>query len=385
MKEFKNRISQIKKDGQYRKRIATQSAQDVVIKINNEYINNFSSNNYLNLSNSPYLIKQMKKHLSKYGVGSGASPLISGYSDAHLKIENRLSQIMGFQSSLVSNSGYLTNVGLLNAITEKKADVFQDRENHNSIIESSRLSNSKLIRYKHLDYFDLENKILASNSNKKIIFIDSVFSMTGEKYDLEKISRIAKKYGCLLFVDDAHGFGVTRKDERLFPSSLNGINKNKVKIDAYIGTFGKAIGTFGAFVCGSKSLIDLLIQNSKPYIYSTALPAAVVSTTLDSINYIMKNKILSTKLKNNILFFKKLASDNDIKLNESHTQIQTITIGDPKKVMNIHKKALMSKIYLQAIRYPTVPLNRDLLRINLTSGHSKKQIQSLVEFLKNTL
>ncbi len=385
MKEFKNRISQIKKDGQYRKRIATQSAQDVVIKINNEYINNFSSNNYLNLSNSPYLIKQMKKHLSKYGVGSGASPLISGYSDAHLKIENRLSQIMGFQSSLVSNSGYLTNVGLLNAITEKKADVFQDRENHNSIIESSRLSNSKLIRYKHLDYFDLENKILASNSNKKIIFIDSVFSMTGEKYDLEKISRIAKKYGCLLFVDDAHGFGVTRKDERLFPSSLNGINKNKVKIDAYIGTFGKAIGTFGAFVCGSKSLIDLLIQNSKPYIYSTALPAAVVSTTLDSINYIMKNKILSTKLKNNILFFKKLASDNDIKLNESHTQIQTITIGDPKKVMNIHKKALMSKISLQAIRYPTVPLNRDLLRINLTSGHSKKQIQSLVEFLKNTL
>ena len=385
MKEFKNRISQIKKDGRYRKRIATQSAQDVVIKINNEYINNFSSNNYLNLSNSPYLIKQMKKHLSKYGVGSGASPLISGYSDAHLKIENRLSQIMGFQSSLVSNSGYLTNVGLLNAITEKKADVFQDRENHNSIIESSRLSNSKLIRYKHLDYFDLENKILASNSNKKIIFIDSVFSMTGEKYDLEKISRIAKKYGCLLFVDDAHGFGVTRKDERLFPSSLNGINKNKVKIDAYIGTFGKAIGTFGAFVCGSKSLIDLLIQNSKPYIYSTALPAAVVSTTLDSINYIMKNKILSTKLKNNILFFKKLASDNDIKLNESHTQIQTITIGDPKKVMNIHKKALMSKIYLQAIRYPTVPLNRDLLRINLTSGHSKKQIQSLVEFLKNTL
>ncbi len=385
MKEFKNRISQIKKDGQYRKRIATQSAQDVIIKVNNEYINNFSSNNYLNLSNSPYLIKQMKKHLNKYGVGSGASPLISGYSDAHLKLENRLSQVMGFQSTLVSNSGYLTNVGLLNAITEKKVDVFQDKENHNSIIESSRLSSLRLIRYKHLDYYDLENKILASNSNKKIIFVDSVFSMTGEKYDLEKLSRIAKKYGCLLFVDDAHGFGVARKDGRLFPSSLNGIKKDKVKIDAYIGTFGKAIGTFGAFVCGSKSLVDLLIQKSKPYIYSTALPAAVVNTTLDSINYIMKNKILSTKLDDNILFFKKLASDNDIKLNKSFTQIQTITIGDSKKVMKIHKKALMSKIYLQAIRYPTVPLKRDLLRINLTSGHSKKQIQSLIEFLKNTL
>tara|TARA_Y100000992_G_scaffold207163_1_gene141819 strand:- start:663 stop:1820 length:1158 start_codon:yes stop_codon:yes gene_type:complete len=385
VKEFQNRISEIKKDGRYRTRIATQSAQDVIIKIKNEYINNFSSNNYLNLSNSPYLIKKMKKHLSKYGVGSGASPLISGYSDAHLRLENRLSKLMGFQSTLVSNSGYLTNVGLLNAITEKKVDVFQDRENHNSIVESTRLSSSRLIRYKHLDYHDLETKIITSNSNKKIIFIDSVFSMTGEKYDLEILSRIAKKYGCLLFVDDAHGFGTVREDRRLFPSSLNGIRKDKVKIDAYIGTFGKAIGTFGAFVCGSKSLIELLIQKSKPYIYSTALPAAVVNTTLDSINYIMKNKILSTKLEDNILFFKKLANDNHIKLNESHTQIQTITIGDPKKVMEIHKKALSSKIYLQAIRYPTVPLNRDLLRINLTSGHSKKQIQSLVEFLKNTL
>ena len=385
MKEFKHRISQIIKDGRYRKRIVTQSAQDAIIKINNQYIDNFSSNNYLNLSNSPYLIKQMKSHLNKYGVGSGASPLISGYSDAHLKLENRLSELMGFQSTLVSNSGYLTNVGLLNAITEKKADIFQDRENHNSIIESSRLSNTRLIRYKHLDYYDLENKILASSSNKKIIFIDSVFSMTGEKYDLEKLSRIAKKYGCMLFVDDAHGFGVSRKDGRLFPSSLNGIKKNKVKIDAYIGTFGKAIGTFGAFVCGSHSLIELLIQNSKPYIYSTSLPAAVANTTLDSINYIMKNKTLSSKLERNVHYFKKLAYDNDIDLNKSETQIQTITIGDPKLVMKIHNKALMSKIYLQAIRYPTVPLKRDLLRINLTSGHSKKQIQSLVEFLKSTL
>ena len=385
MKEFKNRISQIIKDGRYRKRIVTQSAQDVLIKVNNQYIDNFSSNNYLNLSNSPYLIKQMKSHLNKYGVGSGASPLISGYSDAHLRLEKRLSKLMGFQSTLVSNSGYLTNVGLLNAITEKEIDIFQDRENHNSIIESSRLSNSRLIRYKHLDYCDLESKILASGSNKKILFIDSVFSMTGEKYDLEKLSRITKKYGCMLFVDDAHGFGVSRKDGRVFPSSLNGIKKNKVKIDAYIGTFGKAIGTFGAFVCGSHSLIDLLIQYSKPYTYSTALPAVIANTTLDSINYIMKNKTLSVKLEGNISYFKRLAYDNDIDLNKSETQIQTITIGDPKKVIKIQKKALMSKIYLQAIRYPTVPINRDLLRINLTSGHSKKQIQSLVEFLKNTL
>ena len=207
--------------------------------------------------------------------------------------------------------------------------------------------------------------------------------MTGEESNLGKLSMIASKHKCLLFIDDAHGFGVTRKDHRRFPSSLNGIKNSQIKIDAYVGTFGKAIGTFGAFICGSKSLIDLLIQKSKPYVYSTALPPAIVKTTLDSINYIMKNQSISTRLKENISYFRNLALENDVVINHSDSPIQTIHVGDPRKVMKIHMAALEAQIYVQAIRYPTVPLHKDLLRINLTSGHSKKQIQSLVEFLKN--
>jgi len=206
--------------------------------------------------------------------------------------------------------------------------------------------------------------------------------MTGEKSDLIKLSSIARKYKCLLFIDDAHGFGVSAHDSRIFPSSINGLDKSKLNIDAYIGTFGKAIGTFGAFISGSKNLIDLLIQKSKPYVYSTALPPALASTTLDSINYIMKNKSLIKMLERNINLFKDLAKQNNIKVGFSNSPIQTIHIGDPKRVMSIHKKAQMKNIYIQAIRYPTVPLNKDLIRINLTSDHSKKQIQSLIEFLK---
>lgn len=384
MSDFKKIISILKKDNNYRKRISTESPQDSSIKVSGKILNNFSSNNYLNLSNNKQLRTKLKNNIDIYGIGSGASPLISGYSTAHKNLENRITQLLGFESTLVTNSGYLANVGLINAISEKQITIFQDKGNHSSIIESSRLSKTKLIRYKHLNYKDLELKIKKDKSPIKIIYTDTVFSMTGEQADLVKLSLIAKQNKSLLFIDDAHGFGVLRENKNLFPSSINGLNLDKIKIDAYIGTFGKAVGTFGAFICGSQELINILIQKSKPYIYSTALPPALVQTTLESINMIMGDKKIVDSLHSNIAYFKKLTNELKININNSDTPIQTISIGNPKTVMDICNKAKQSNIFIQGIRYPTVPRNQDLLRINLTSGHSKKQIQSLVEFL-NTI
>ena len=384
MSDFKKIISILKKDNNYRKGISTESPQDSSIKVSGKILNNFSSNNYLNLSNNKQLRTKLKNNIDIYGIGSGASPLISGYSTAHKNLENRITQLLGFESTLVTNSGYLANVGLINAISEKQITIFQDKGNHSSIIESSRLSKTKLIRYKHLNYKDLELKIKKDKSPIKIIYTDTVFSMTGEQADLVKLSLIAKQNKSLLFIDDAHGFGVLRENKNLFPSSINGLNVDKIKIDAYIGTFGKAVGTFGAFICGSQELINILIQKSKPYIYSTALPPALVQTTLESINMIMGDKKIVDSLHNNIAYFKKLTNELKININNSDTPIQTISIGNPKTVMDICNKAKQSNIFIQGIRYPTVPRNQDLLRINLTSGHSKKQIQSLVEFL-NTI
>ena len=382
MSDFKKIISILKKDNNYRKRISTESPQDSSIKVSGKILNNFSSNNYLNLSNNKQLRTKLKNNIDIYGIGSGASPLISGYSTAHKNLENRITQLLGFESTLVTNSGYLANVGLINAISEKQITIFQDKGNHSSIIESSRLSKTKLIRYKHLNYKDLELKIKKDKSPIKIIYTDTVFSMTGEQADLVKLSLIAKQNKSLLFIDDAHGFGVLRENKNLFPSSINGLNLDKIKIDAYIGTFGKAVGTFGAFICGSQELINILIQKSKPYIYSTALPPALVQTTLESINMIMGDKKIVDSLHSNIAYFKKLTNELKININNSDTPIQTISIGNPKTVMDICNKAKQSNIFIQGIRYPTVPRNQDLLRINLTSGHSKKQIQSLIEFLK---
>ena len=381
MSDFKKIISILKKDNNYRERISTESPQDSFIKISGKILSNFSSNNYLNLSNDKNLKTKLKNNIDIYGIGSGASPLISGYSTAHKNLEDRITELLGFESTLVTNSGYLANIGLINAISEKQITIFQDKGNHNSIIESSRLSKTKLIRYKHLNYNDLERKIKNDESPIKIIYTDTVFSMTGEQADLVKLSSIAKINKSLLFIDDAHGFGVLRINKKLFPSSINGLNPDKIKIDAYIGTFGKAVGTFGAFICGSQELTNILIQKSKPYIYSTALPPALVQTTLESINMIMDNNKIVDSLHDNIAYFKELTNELKININSSNTPIQTISIGNPKKVMDICNKAKQSNIFIQGIRYPTVPRNQDLLRINLTSGHSKKQIQSLVEFL----
>ena len=193
---------------------------------------------------------------------------------------------------------------------------------------------------------------------------------------------IASKQKCFLFIDDAHGFGVTRNDQRRFPSSLNGIKNSQIKIDAYVGTFGKAIGTFGAFISGSKNLIDLLIQKSKPYVYSTALPPAIAKTTLDSINYIMKNQSISIRLKENISYFRKLALENDIVINHSDSPIQTIHVGDPRKVMKIHMAALEAQIYVQAIRYPTVKKGEARIRIAITGWLSENEIEYSVQILE---
>ena len=388
MSNFKEEINNISKQGYLRKRLINYSPQDVIIKINNKKLLSFASNDYLGLANNSDIKKAFIKAIDKYGVGAGSSPIISGYSVPHQKLEEDLSHYLGFDSVLVTNSGYLSNVGVVNAISKRDTVVFQDRENHNSIIESSRLSSTKLVRYKHLSTVDLKNKLTEySNSKNKIIFTDSVFSMTGEISPLEEILKLKKLNKANIFVDDAHGFCVMNclKETQYLPSICSYLNLNKKNIDAYIGTFGKAVGTFGSFVAGKKSFIELLVQKSKPYIYSTALPPSIAEATRASLKIIKKNKSFHEKLYNNINYFIKNTDHINKKLNDSVTPIQSFMIGNPQDTITIQKKAFKDGIFLQAIRYPTVPKNHDKLRISITSKHTKKHLDKLIKFLSKEL
>ena len=199
----------------YRKRKVSDSAQDVLFKLGKKKYISFASNDYLGLANEKKIKKAFIKGVEKYGVGTGASPLISGYTTAHQKLEKELAEYLGFESSLICNSGYLANIGLINAISEKNILVLQDKENHNSIIQGSRLSKTKLIRYKHMSETDLKEKLKNNLSYKeKIIFTESVFSMSGDISNIKNIHKTAKKQKALLFVDDAHGFCVMKNDKK---------------------------------------------------------------------------------------------------------------------------------------------------------------------------
>ena len=382
MIEFDGVLDKIREEGYFRKRTILKSAQDTVVKISGKKYVNFASNNYLNLANNHKLKKVFKKSISQYGVGSGSSPLVSGYSEEHYQLETELAKYTKFESSIVTNSGYLSNVGLINAISERNMIIFQDKMNHNSIIEGSRLSNSQLVRFKHKDYDNLAGIIKKYHTHNKIIYVDAVFSMTGELSQLEELSVIAKDNNALLIVDDAHGFGVVTKNKTHFPSILALYQRKNISVDAYIGTFGKAVGTFGSFIAANKNITQLIIQKSKPYIYSTSLPAALVKTTRESLKIIKQDRKLHTQLYENIRYFRSLSEHHGINIGESETPIQTITIGNPREVVLLQKKALEAGLFLQAIRYPTVPRNRDSLRISITAGHTRKHIEKLLNFLK---
>jgi len=379
---YSNILTELRKDGYYRERMAVESPQDRYIVIKNKKVLNFTSNDYLGLANSDYLKDIFYKKIREYGVGSGSSPLISGYSSQHKELEQELTKITRLDSTVVVNSGYLANVGLINALSDKNVEILQDKMNHNSIIEGTRLTTSQLVRYHHRDYSDLSEKIKKIKNNLKIIYVDAVFSMTGETSDLKKLSSIARDNDALLILDDAHGFGVVKNSSEEFPSSLSMYHKSDINIDAYIGTFGKAVGLFGSFISGKRDIIELIIQRSKPYIYSTALPASLAGTILESLRYIKKNTSLNKKLSENIKIFREIAKKENIKFQESQTAIQTIIVGEPKKLKKIQESALEADIYIQAIRYPTVPKSNDLIRISLTSNHTLKDIERLLYFLK---
>ncbi len=382
MFDYSNILTELKKDGYYRERVVIDSPQDRYIIVKNNKVLNFTSNDYLGLANSDYLKNIFYKKISEYGVGSGSSPLISGYSSQHKDLEQELTKLIKLDSSVVVNSGYLANVGLINALSDKDVVIFQDKMNHNSIIEGTRLTKSQLIRFHHKDYSDLSEKIKKVKNNVKIIYVDAVFSMTGESSNLVELSSIARENDALLIVDDAHGFGVIKSDSKNFPSSLAMYEEGDISIDAYIGTFGKAVGVFGSFISGKRDIIELVIQKSKPYIYSTALPASIAGTVLESLRYIKNNTVLNKKLSENIRVFREIAKKENINIQESVTAIQTMIVGEPKRLKKIQESALKAGIYVQAIRYPTVPKNNDLIRMSLTSKHKTKDIERLLHFLK---
>ncbi len=364
----------------YRKAHISQSPQQPHMTINGEKFLTFCSNDYLGLANHPEILSAFKQAADKYGVGSGAAHLINGHSIEHQKLEEELAEFTGRDRALLFSTGYMANLGVVNALMERGDMIFSDRLNHASLIDAGLLSNAKMKRYAHNNISALEKLYAKNTSDNTMILTDGVFSMDGDIAPVKSLSQIAKQHNAWLMVDDAHGFGTLGKTGAGLLEQEN-LNQNDVPI--LMATLGKGIGTAGAFVAGSTELIEYLIQTARTYTFTTAMPPAIATATRASLKIIQSDNERREKLNKHIQQFKKGADELGIELMPSNTAIQPIMIGSTEQTVKISERLRDSGILITAIRPPTVPENTARLRITLSAEHTEEDVVILLDALKS--
>ncbi len=368
----------------YRQRKVIQGPQQIHLHIAGRAYLSFCSNDYLGLANHPDIIKQFKKGVDQYGAGSGAAHLVSGHCHAHHQLEEELAAFTGRSRALLFSSGYMANLGIANALVGKHDWIVQDKLNHASLIDAALLSRAGYLRYRHND-MDMLQRLLSRESTsfeqrpvRKLVMSDAVFSMDGDMADVVQISQICQRYHAWMMLDDAHGFGVLGETGAGTAQAF-GLDQNELPV--YMATLGKAMGVFGAFVAGSEALIETLIQQSRSYIYTTAMPGALAQALRESLRITLNESWRREKLNTLIQRFKQGARQLDLPLLDSITPIQPILVGSSEKVLKISQLLAQQGLLIAPIRPPSVPQNTARLRITLSAAHQESDIDVLLEAL----
>jgi len=362
----------------YRSRAIIDGPQDVELSIDGKTYLNFCSNDYLGHANHPKVREAFVRGVGQYGVGSGASHLITGHSRAHHDLEEALAEFVGRPRALLFSTGYMANLGVISAVLQKGDGIFEDRLNHASLLDGGLLSQARFQRYQHADSHDLYNKLSASKAGTRLVASDGVFSMDGDLAPVAQLADVVRQHHAWLMIDDAHGIGVLGARGR---GLLEHAGATIEDVPILVGTLGKAMGTFGAFVAGDEALIETLIQKARSYIYTTALPPAVAEATRASLQLIDDEPWRREDLRKNIQLFRELAAQASIPLFESTTAIQPVIIGEVEATLRISNALKQRGILVSAIRPPTVPKGTARLRITLSAAHTQAQITRLVEEL----
>lgn len=334
---------------------------------------NLSSNNYLNFADNKKITQEFLDFAgNKYSFGSASARLLTGTLPVYKELEELLSNLYNKDATLLYNSGYHANVGISSAINQKGDVIFSDKLNHASIIDGMRLSDGKFFRFPHNNMEALENLLERERKNYKNAFIitESVFSMDGDIEDLKRIIKLKKKYNCIMIIDEAHAFGVFGEKGLGVAEELGIIDD----VDLIVGTFGKSVGSMGAFVTGSKTMINFLINKSRSFIFSTALPPINIAFT----KWIIENQFPKTKAKrkNMLSIAKKMGSD-------SH--IIPVVIGENKDTVDLCEVLFHNGYFTLPIRPPTVPVGTSRLRLSLTADIQEKDLTVLKEKINEVL
>ena len=367
----------------YRQRLTLGTAQGPLVQLKGREYLNFSSNDYLGLANHPAVISAFQSSAEQYGVGAGASHLVVGHQQPHEDLEAALAKFTGRDRALLFSGGYMANLGVLKALLSKDDIIIQDKLNHASLIDGGIASGAQLLRYKHNDLDHLEQllKKLPPNDNgmRKILAVDGVFSMDGDIAPLDTLADICDAHDIALMVDDAHGFGVVGEQGA---GCADHFGLEQARLPIVMGTLGKALGVSGAFVAGSHEMIETLIQYSRTYIYTTALPPACAAAALQSLNMMNAEPERHQHLQRVISYFCGAISHLKFNILPSTTAIQPLIIGDSEKALVLSQALFDAGLLVSAIRPPTVPKGSARLRITLTAAHSFAQIDQLIDVLR---
>jgi 8-amino-7-oxononanoate synthase len=338
----------------------------------------FSSNDYLGLAHHPAVAAAMSACALRTGAGSGASHLVTGHGIEHARLEEELAAFTGRERALLFSTGYMANLGVMAALAGRGEIVLLDRLSHASIIDGALLSGTRFKRYPHGDAAAAEQLLNESPEETTVVATDGVFSMDGDVAPLQQLATSAKARKAWLVVDDAHGIGVLGTTGR---GSAEHCGVSPDDVPVLIGTLGKAFGSFGAFVAGSRDLIEFLIQKARPYIYTTALPQPVAAATRKALEIAQREPWRRERVLALTARFRKAAREADIALLDSNTPIQPVVLGSSEAALQAQSDLLEAGFRVVAIRAPTVPRGSERLRITLSAAHTEEQVDTLIEKL----
>ena len=362
----------------YRRRRVLGSPQGREITLDGQRLLAFCSNDYLGLSHHPQVIEAFRKGAERHGVGSGAAHLITGHGTAHQKLEEELAEFVGYPRALLFSTGYMANLGVISALLGRGDNLFEDRLNHASLIDGGLLSGARLKRYPHASAEALARQLAAAGKGERLVATDGVFSMDGDLAPLPQLARTCAEHGAWLMVDDAHGIGVIGPDGR---GSLAHFGLGPTEVPILMGTLGKAFGVFGAFVAGSEDLIENLIQQARPYIYTTALPPAVAEAVRAALKLVKAEQWRRDHLAALVQRFHAGAERLGLMLLPSHTSIQALLLGEPERAIYWSVELERLGILATAIRPPTVPAGSARLRITFSADHLEADVDTLLAAL----
>jgi 8-amino-7-oxononanoate synthase len=361
----------------YRSRLVLDSPQGTCVRVGGVELLSFCSNDYLGLANHPRVIAAFKSAADHYGVGAGASHLVSGHSAAHHALEEEIAAFVGAPRALLFSTGYMANLGVVAALTDRHDTIFEDRLNHASLIDAARLARAWVKRFAHGDVDQL-GRLLAETTGEKLIVTDAVFSMDGDVAPLREILRLAQQHGAWLLADDAHGLGVLGGGGR---GSFEHLGLAVQPPAILMGTLGKSFGGFGAFVAADEIIVETLIQQARTYIYTTALPPAVAEAVRAALRVAQDEPWRRERLSVLVDRFRRGAQQLGLSLSASHTPIQPLILGESNAALAASQALRARGMLVPAIRPPTVPQGAARLRITLSAAHDETEVDRLLDGL----